>query len=470
MSNIKMRARILYFFLSVVCLGLLITDATAQYSDTSRHDTLPIQLVKPDLTKSCFASKLIIPGILFSATAATWPYKENIRDVRNRFIPNFRNHFDDYLQYLPAVTVLALHAGKVKGKHELKRAIASYVISMAIMGSVVNVTKHATRLERPDASSKNSFPSGHTATAFLNATWLHQEYGEINTLYSIGGYSLAMMTGIGRGINNRHWVTDVLAGAAVGIVSAELGEFLASKIFKDQGVNFPLLSSPILRGSPPSFLEMHLGYAFMTSGDLSPLMQNGAFARPGFNLGVEGAWFPSKHIGIGGEFAFASFPVSSNQILSEQGIKKVPDHNYVQALGTSYFHIGSYFSLPLSNQWVITGKLATGIALASNGNMIMDLNEKYGKQLNAKQLVVANYQSQPAMSLSTGLGIQKMLSRNTSIKLYGTFFKSTHQFKTIVPNQAYNPGVPVFQSPSNQSGKLKSDHFSVGLAFTAFMW
>ena len=45
---------------------------------------------------------------------------------------------------------------------------------------------------RPDGSTANSWPSGHTATSFVGATILHKEYGLTRSpWYSIAGYSLA---------------------------------------------------------------------------------------------------------------------------------------------------------------------------------------------------------------------------------------------------------------------------------------
>ena len=84
---------------------------------------------------------------------------------------------------------------------------------------------------------KTVFLSGHTAFAFAAATILHKEYGQTRSpLYSIAGYSLATITGVGRVLNNRHWVSDVLVGAGIGIVSTDLGYFLSDVILKQKGI------------------------------------------------------------------------------------------------------------------------------------------------------------------------------------------------------------------------------------------
>ena len=75
---------------------------------------------------------------------------------------------------------------------------------------------------RPDNTTFDSFPSGHTANAFLGATILAKEYSNESILIPIAGYSVATATGVLRILNNRHWTSDVLVGAGVGILSGEV--------------------------------------------------------------------------------------------------------------------------------------------------------------------------------------------------------------------------------------------------------
>lgn len=67
---------------------------------------------------------------------------------------------------------------------------------------------------------------------------LHKEYGHRSPWYSIGGYTVATVTGVTRQLNNRHWMSDIMVGAGIGILATELGYFLADLIFKDKGCSF----------------------------------------------------------------------------------------------------------------------------------------------------------------------------------------------------------------------------------------
>ena len=157
--------------------------------------------------------------------------------LRNTIYPDFRHHYDDWTQYAPAAVMVGLKACGYKGRSTWGRMLVSDAFSVASMTILVNGVKYSMRRLRPDQTSHNSFPSGHTATAFMTATMLHKEYEGRSPWFSIGGYALATLTGVSRVLNNRHWMTDVFAGAAIGIGSVHLGYFISDKIFKDRQLN-----------------------------------------------------------------------------------------------------------------------------------------------------------------------------------------------------------------------------------------
>lgn len=86
-----------------------------------------------------------------------------------------------------------------------------------ISASITQALKKITKKERPNGSP-NSFPSGHTTFAFTNATVLFNEFRETSPVLAYSGYAFSTTTGIFRMLNNKHWLSDVLAGAGVGMI------------------------------------------------------------------------------------------------------------------------------------------------------------------------------------------------------------------------------------------------------------
>jgi len=126
--------------------------------------------------------------------------------------------------------VYGLNAVGIKGKHNFRDRTIIYATSQLISAAFVLPLKHIVKEERPDGSNKLSFPSGHTATAFSSAQFMFREYKDTNFWLSISGYSLAVFTGVYRTVNDKHWVSDVVAGAGFGILSTELAYWLFPKI------------------------------------------------------------------------------------------------------------------------------------------------------------------------------------------------------------------------------------------------
>jgi membrane-associated phospholipid phosphatase len=129
---------------------------------------------------------------------------------------------EDEIRYAPAAAAYALSLCGLKSKHKFIDRSVILVVSYIASDFVVNNGKNLTKSLRPgrDASSKDSYslPSQHTAMAFVAATFLDHELGYISPWISIGGYAAATWVGIARVANNDHWTSDVLMGAAVGIL------------------------------------------------------------------------------------------------------------------------------------------------------------------------------------------------------------------------------------------------------------
>jgi len=159
---------------------------------------------------------------------------------------------DDFSQYAPAASVYVLDAFGVKAKHNFRDRSVILATSYLILSTTVLGLKSMTQIERPDGTSKNSFPSGHTATAFAGAEFMYQEYKDQSIWYGVAGYAVATGTGLFRMYNNRHWLTDVAAGAGIGILSTKIAywvnPFLTRKLFGSKKTKSTTLVSPSYDG------------------------------------------------------------------------------------------------------------------------------------------------------------------------------------------------------------------------------
>ena len=202
-------------------------------------------------------AQLIVPGVLvgvgFIGLESDWLKYQN-SEVRDELQEDGHNKFgvDDITQYVPMASAYALQLCGVKGRHSYLDKSIILATAWALTGASVLGVKNLTKVERPDHSARNSFPSGHTATAFMGAEFLRREYWNVSPWIGVGGYAVATFTGFFRMYNNRHWLTDVIAGAGIGILSVQVAywfyPYIKKLIFPGQ-YRRQFMISPFLNGS-----------------------------------------------------------------------------------------------------------------------------------------------------------------------------------------------------------------------------
>jgi len=225
-------------------------SVTIQYnSKTSFVDTLPKSIVWSSAPeKRVFPYKsFVVPAVMiaYGYTAThnnklnTWNLKAK-DEIYTERMPS-KVGIDNYLQFAPMVAVYGLNAVGIKGKNNFRDRTMLYAMSQLINSVLVFPVKKWSAETRPDNSNQFSFPSGHTANAFISAEFMRQEYKDVSPWYGVAGYAVAATTGYLRMYNNKHWLGDVVAGAGFGIMSTKLAYWIyptiKRKLFKDKDVH-----------------------------------------------------------------------------------------------------------------------------------------------------------------------------------------------------------------------------------------
>ncbi|SDY72395.1 phosphatase PAP2 family protein [Hymenobacter psychrophilus] len=210
----------------LLLLGLA-QPGTAQPSASPPDSVVGAPVVRPWLTRPAVL-RVAVPVVLVAAGYASRnenfldEMKEEVREETRENFPHFRTSLDDYTRRVPLAAAYGLFAVGLKGERGVVPFSACFGLSHALSTGLVSNLKRISHTQRPDvAADFSSFPSAHTADAFLTATLLHEQFGRGRPWLSVAGYTVATATGAMRMLNDRHWLTDVVAGASIGFLSAE---------------------------------------------------------------------------------------------------------------------------------------------------------------------------------------------------------------------------------------------------------
>ena len=192
------------------------------FSQTKSQDTL-----QQDKNIKVSYKALIIPVSLIGYGTLSL-YNDRLTkldtSIRNNINSDNEKTFplDEGTQSLAFISVYGLNLFGVKGKNNFKDRSIVLATAYLLMGSSVTVLKNTTKRQRPNQTGFTSFPSGHTATAFMGAEFLYQEYKDVSPWYGVSGYFIAAGTVYLRMYNNKHWFSDVVAAAGIGILSTKI--------------------------------------------------------------------------------------------------------------------------------------------------------------------------------------------------------------------------------------------------------
>jgi len=145
--------------------------------------------------------------------------------------PFFNTSADNKLKWIPYAAVFFLDVFGFNTKSGWKKQLVTAGASEAIRYGIADSLKKIVHERRPAPyMGRHSFPSGHTSSSFAGAEFMHAELKDSMPVLSYAGYLGAAITAGIRVAKSRHWLIDVVAGAAVGILSAKLSYFLTNRL------------------------------------------------------------------------------------------------------------------------------------------------------------------------------------------------------------------------------------------------
>jgi hypothetical protein len=198
------------YFTIVLLIASLILNAQSE-SDTI---TSPVR----DCKDLIFPSVISLTGVTIQLTGK----KREFQNFLHREIGKTDTKIDNYVQYLPAIQVVAGGFVGLRSDYHWFERTKYLLISQAISSILTVSLKYITHVQRPDDGSFNSFPSGHTNLTFVGAENLYQAYKGSSPLYAYSGYVIGVTVATLRMTNNKHWLSDVAFGAGMGMLVSRL--------------------------------------------------------------------------------------------------------------------------------------------------------------------------------------------------------------------------------------------------------
>lgn len=230
-----MNLRLLALFLFLSCQPILAQQVALP--DTVVHQTAA---ARHKILKGIIAPAALIGiGLYTMQDHGIYSSFDASHDARRSF-PHFSTNADDYVFLIPVIGLYTFDFFSSQNRHEVGRQTTLLFSSAALMGALVWPLKSVSNIDRPDNSNDHSFPSGHTSSAFVVAGVIDQEFRGKSPWISVGAYTIAGSTGVLRMLNNKHWLSDVFAGAGVGLLSVHTVYYVHERFLKNKNITlFP---------------------------------------------------------------------------------------------------------------------------------------------------------------------------------------------------------------------------------------
>lgn len=180
----------------------------------------PFRQFPSDLRRFFSSDTFRVVGVgSVAAVAATRVDGQTVLEARKHLQPAGRFSTGNvgggfFVQTGAAVATLAI--GKALGESRLAYLGSDLVRAQLVSQTLVQGLKFATGRSRPDGSNTQSFPSGHTASAAATASVLQRHFG---WKAGVPAYGFAAYVAASRMSADKHHLSDVLMGAAIGIAA-----------------------------------------------------------------------------------------------------------------------------------------------------------------------------------------------------------------------------------------------------------
>lgn len=282
--------------------------------------------------------------MLGGGVAAHYGYPRNV-EVASPGVRSSRG--TGVLQYVPLAMPWALKAAGVHTRSGWGQMAVSQAFGVGIMAGSVKLIKNGVSSLRPDGSDYHSFPSGHTAWAFMGATVMAIELAEQSPWYALGGYTLATAIAVERVMDAHHYPADVMAGAGIGMLSAQLGYLIGDLICGRPAGS--LTGHDISPRGNYSYLSVATGLSM----PLGCVRAGGTVIQrlPALVTALRGGWAIDDHWGLGLELGVTSTPLITDV---------AHDRTFVKSQCSVGVSVVPYYNLSLSRRVSLQAEAGVG--------------------------------------------------------------------------------------------------------------
>jgi membrane-associated phospholipid phosphatase len=177
--------------------------------------------LKGDIAHLPSTENLYLAGIGGALALGAHPFDQTVNarfanqyDLASKIFAPAQYYGDTPEQMAFSIGTYAL--GRLMDKPRMAHLGMDLLRAQAVTEMLVEPLKFATHRARPDDSNNQSFPSGHAAITFAAAAVIERHLGWKR---SLAAYAIASYVAAARLHENRHYLSDVIFGAAVGTMA-----------------------------------------------------------------------------------------------------------------------------------------------------------------------------------------------------------------------------------------------------------